>query len=877
MRTLRAVVLGGVIVSHGSAKEACELIQDLSKESRVPLLFSGDFEAGVAFRLTGTTWTGTAMLLGATGVPALARAAGARTAAEGRALGFHWAFAPVADVNVNPQNPIINVRSFGEDPAHVAKFTAAFVQGLQEGGMLATAKHFPGHGDVASDSHLTMPTVPGDRARLERVELAPFRAAIAAGVGSIMTGHLAVPGLGEDPAVPATLSRRILTGLLRQQLGFDGLIVTDALDMGGVKEKLDPAQACVRALAAGADVLLMPPDPAQARDAVVAAVEAGRVPKARLDEAVLRILRAKVKLGLFEAHRDPQAWQQPTGYVDVAEDFALEVATRGLTLVRDARDLVPLPPAGKTVLVSVLDKDEPEVGTVFAGAVAGARAGTAVHRLHAGSDATAVGAAAAAVAGADLVLAALHVKVRSYSGRIGLPPALAPLLAAVGAHERAVAVSFGDPYLVQALPKVAAYLCAFDGSRFAEQAAARALLGEAPIAGRLPITLPGVAGRGDGLSRYRAPAAVHAPDGSVLPKARDQAANEGFRPTLRQELQDLLKSAVAERVAPGAVAVVMRRGRFVVEAEWGNHEYGESQLVGRDTRWDLASLTKVCATLPVTLRLVAAGRLALDQKVGELLPAFRGEDKETVTVRHLLAHCAGLPPFERHYLTLSGKDAVVQAACATPLLHPPGTKTVYSDLGMIVLMACCERAGGAPFEQLFEREVRAPLGLERTGFGAAGTPVENAPPTEDCAWRKRVVRGEVHDENAFAMGGVSGHAGLFGTALDVARVGCAFLGGGAQGWLPPALVREATTRAEQGAGSTRMLGFDAFAPGGSGGSRLSPQAFGHTGFTGTSLWCDPRTDVCVVLLTNRVHPSRDNKKIDELRRKVYDLVAGAIE
>ena len=359
---IREVGLGGVVLSLGSALQAQALIADLQGVSKVPLLVAGDFEGGVSFRLTGTTNMGNQMLVGATGLSRLAREMGRVAGEEGRALGFHWSFSPVVDVNVNPRNPIINVRSFGADPGTVARMGVACIEGIQGAGLIACAKHFPGHGDVDSDSHLVMPTIPGDRERLERVELLPFRAAVNGGVGSIMTAHLAVPGLGEDPSVPATLSPKILTELLRDDMGFQGIVVTDALDMGGVGGELEPGEVSVRALIAGSDMLLMPPDPVAARDAVVAAVRSGRVPPARLDEAVGRLLRAKERLGLFSRTRRAGDWRQVVasrGNLAVAE----EIARRGVTLVKDDGGLLPL--SGRGLMITLSDQPGPQSGRVL--------------------------------------------------------------------------------------------------------------------------------------------------------------------------------------------------------------------------------------------------------------------------------------------------------------------------------------------------------------------------------------------------------------------------------------------------------------------------------------------------------------------------------
>lgn len=847
--------IGGVVISLGSTAEAAGLIADLQRHAALPLLVAGDFETSVAFRLRGATSLGNAMLLGAAGSSDLAEAAGRITAREARALGAHWVFAPVLDVNVNPANPIINVRSFGEDPAAVARLGTAFVRGVQGEGLLATGKHFPGHGDVSVDSHIDLPVVAGARERLDRVELAPFRAAIAGGLASIMTGHLAVPALCEEPGLPATLSRAALTGLLRETLRFDGIVVTDALDMGGVKQAFGGGEVAVRALAAGADLLLMPPAPAATRDALAAAVRDGRVPQGRLDEACLRLLRAKERLGLLAGGGlpDPE-WPDLVGSAG-HRLVARGIAARGLTLVRDRLGHVPLPRTPDLIL-TLLDKDEAATGAVLA------QAFPSVRHLRVPPEAgpERVEEARQALAAAQLPLVALHVRVRSYSGRIGLPGQFAPIADALRSQRRSVVVSFGNPYLLREMPDVSTYLCAFDGTPQMEGAVAEALAGTVPVVGRLPVTIPEAAERGTGLT--------------VLPGrdlARAEPAEEGFAPDLPARVAALLQAAVRERTFPGAVALVTRRGRIVAEVAAGRTTYADgAPPVRPDSLYDLASLTKVCATAPAILRLVAQGKLQLDQKVAAILPGFLGPEKDGVAVRHLLTHSAGLHPFHRWFTERSGKEAYVAATLADPLRYPPGTDTRYSDLGMILLMAIAERVSGREFAELCRDEVFTPLGMAGARFGRAGTPLDAAP-TEECVWRGRLVQGEVHDENAFAMGGVSGHAGLFGTARDVARLGNAFLAGG-RGWLPGPLAREAVRCQGVVAGSTRALGFDTFAPGASGGSRLAPEAFGHTGFTGTSLWCDPRLDLCIVLLGNRVHPTRDNPRIQAVRGALADLV-----
>ncbi|MBK8101316.1 MAG: serine hydrolase [Planctomycetes bacterium] len=861
------VGLGGVILSLGSVEQAAALVPQLQAAAKVPLLLAGDFEGGVAFRLTGATEMGNQMLVGAGRRAALARAMGEVTGREAKALGFHWVFAPVLDVNNNPLNPIINVRSFGEDPELVARLGAAFAAGVRSSGLLACGKHFPGHGNVDSDSHLALPTVPGDGERLRSIELRPFQVAAAAGLESVMTGHLAVPGLGEDPATPATLSRKILGDVLRTELGFTGLLVTDALEMGGVKNAFPAGEVAVRALLAGADVLLMPPDPKAARDAVVQAVQSARVPMARLDEAVLRILTAKARVGLLSGGgRVAADWRAQVGTAAGAA-VGGEIAARGVTVVRDPAGLVPLAAVRPWAIVTLLDKDDATVGAALPEALAerGVRTG-ARFRLHPGSSSAEVDAAVTALRAADGVVLAMHVKVREFSGTIGLPPALRPVAAALPADRPVVAISFGNPYLVQGLPANVAYACAYAGSPVQERAVADVLVGRQPATGRLPVSIPGVAAAGAGVT--------------FLP-GRDLAAGDpadhGIDPQLGERLHGLLAHAVQQRVFPGAVCVVARHGVVIAQVAVGRHDYdAKSAAVTLDTPWDLASLTKVCATTPAVLRAAAAGKLALDDPVQKWLPAFVGVGKERVTIRHLLAHAGGLPAYERYYRTIQGRDAIVAAAAAEGLMTEPGSTMTYSDLGFVLLMAVVERATGQPFADYVAQEVFAPLGMAGARFApTAGAPLA-APPTENDPARGGIVRGFVHDENAFAMGGISGHAGMFGTAFDVARVGVAFLGCG-RGFLPSALAQQAVAPAGLVPGSTRALGFDRLQSGGFGGTSVPAGAFGHTGFTGTSLWCDPGSGVGVVLLTNRVHPTRVNSGIAAVRQAVHDAVLAATE
>jgi beta-N-acetylhexosaminidase len=855
--------LGGVIVSLGRADEAIALVASLQRQSKVPLLFASDFEGGVAARLQGGCDLGNQMLVGATGLTRLSRAMGEITGDEARALGIPWVLAPVLDVNSNPDNPIINVRSFGEDPAAVARLGCAFAQGVRSRGALPCGKHFPGHGDVSTDSHLALPTVPGDGARLRAVELLPFARASQQGLESVMTGHLAVPGLGEDPALPATLSGKVLGDVLRGELGFRGLVVTDALEMGGVKNAFAPGEVAVRALLAGADVLLMPPDPRLARDAVVAAVAAGRVPVARLDDAVHRLLAAKERLGLLGdgPHGPADDWAQRLD-TEAGRRTADEIAARGVTLVRDPRALLPLARGAAWTVVSLTDRAAGDAarepardpgGEALADELRaqGVRVAAAVA---ADLDAEQLAAATAAMRSAERLVVALHVRVREFAGAIAVPPPIVAALAAVPAATPLAVVSFGSPYALRQLSADATALCVYTPGARRERAVARALAGGA-ITGRLPVAIPGVAAAGTGLTQLPGVELR-----SVAPEV------EGVDAALPQAIDELLAAAVGEGLFAGAVCMVARRGRIVATVANGRYRCDASAPPVRiDTPWDLDALTETCALLPAVLQLAARGRLRLDERVQERLPAFAGSAVGGATLRQLLAHSAPVPAAGALDRGLRGRQAILDA-----LAHAGNGDATTGDGGAdqraagLLAAAMVEAASGQPFDAFVRDAVWQPLGMSGACFVPAGGPPAQAPPTDDRVERGGIVQGRARDDLAWALGGVSGHAGMFATAGDVLRIGVALLASG-RGVLPAALVRDEVL-AKPAAAAARGLGV----------VREDDGAFGGIGATGTSLWCDPRRDVCVVLLANG-DGSRDGERLAALRRRLQQLVSSAID
>lgn len=483
--------VGGIIVSIGSPLDIAAKLNVLQQHARIPLLIASDLEGGSAMRLTGGTAFPTNMGVGATGRELDAYEMGRITAIEGRAVGIHLDFAPVADVNNNAANPIINTRSFGGDPTAVANLVSAEILGLQEHGMLATAKHFPGHGDTGTDSHISLPVVDAPWSRLDSVELVPFRAAIKSRVAAVMSAHIALPGIDSGRVRPATVTPSLLTGVLRDSLRFEGLVVTDALDMGGIVKSYGPGESAVLALLAGADILLQPADPRAAIDAVVAAVEQGRITQERVDASVRRVLELKRRLGLFKQRMVPLSGVMEAVATPEHLAIAADVTARSLVLVRDSAGVVEQLRARAQPVTLLTYADDPgsTLGNTLAAELRAAGYGVTTFRLWPASGAAAFDSARAALASSPVALVAASIRVSAWSGTISLPPRVAELVNQTAAAQPTVLVSFGSPYLLAQAPAVQGYLLAWAARPVNERAVAAALTGREAISGRLPIAL----------------------------------------------------------------------------------------------------------------------------------------------------------------------------------------------------------------------------------------------------------------------------------------------------------------------------------------------------------------------------------------------------
>jgi beta-glucosidase-like glycosyl hydrolase/CubicO group peptidase (beta-lactamase class C family) len=870
--------LGGVLlaadrtplgIERAQAYPTAALLNQLQRKARIPLLVAADFETGTAMRLVEGTSLPHLMAIAATGDPQDAYVAGKITAIEARATGVNWLFAPDSDVNSNPDNPIINIRSFGENPTHVAQLAAEFVRGAQANGVLATAKHFPGHGDTDVDSHIGLPIIRGERRQLEQVELAPFRAAIAAGVGAVMTGHLLAPAFEPDPGLPATLSSNIIEGLLRREMGFRGVVVSDALDMAGITLLYPPDRSAALAVAAGTDVLLIPPSPEAALESLRAAVRDGRLPMAKIDSAVGRILAAKARLRLPERHSvDLDRLNTIFGQPKFAR-AALSIADRGVTLVRDTANLLPLDAAKplRVLLVAISADPDPLPGDGLENEIRWRvdsltvqRADTALHPARAVELPPATSY--------DVAIVALYVRVADRKGTVGLPDVESALLRRILAHEqRTVVACLGNPYLATQFPEAQTWIAAFSTQPVAEQAIGRAIFGQVPIGGRLPVSVPGVAATG----------AVSRSSGN--PMTLEPATSEmtgQLKPAF-----DLLDRATADRAFPGGVLGVGHENRLVIHA-FGRLAYDWKAGVREDTIYDVASLTKPVVTTTLLMQLMEAGVLGLSAPVSRYLPEWipapaTAAANQDATVADLLRHSAGLPAHRDYFLRSKGYQAILARVFAEPLDNPPGTKIVYSDLDFMLLGEIVRRVTGEPVDQLARERIFEPLGMNHSLFMKEPPKrlrARIAPTENDNTWRKRLLRGEADDANAFAMGGVAGHAGLFSTAGDLAAFCQMLLNGGLYAHrrlLDRTTIAQFTARQSIG-GSAFALGWDVPTGASSSGRYFSPASYGHNGFTGTSIWIDPQKSLFAILLTNRVYPSAENTKIRQVRPALHDAI-----
>ncbi len=908
--------VGGFVVSLGNIYEQAMLLNSLQKYAKIPLLVSSDYEYGLGMRLLGGVSFPSNMAFGATRDSSLVYEFGRVVGEEARSVGVGQVYAPVSDVNDNPENPIINVRSFGENQHLVARLASAFATGVQSEGAIATAKHFPGHGDTQVDSHIGLPVVNFGYSRLDTMELVPFRADIAAGIKSVMVAHIAFPKLDSQPNVPGTLSPVITTDLLKDSLGFHGLVVTDAMTMQGVTKEFSAADAAIRAVKAGADIVLMPPDNTVAIDAIVNAVKRGEISESVIDNAVRKILEVKSELHLnterfVNLNEIPQVVGSENHLM-----LAEQAARRSITIVKNNNDVLPLQfdQPDRVLCLVVSDNGNPMVASYFSQELMKRYKDVRFVQIDPSSNEIDFQNAMDAVTNADIVLIPSFISWSAGLGTVDFPPQVQSFLQKVSASGKpTVMVSFGNPYLLRSVPDVSAYVCAYGNMRVSIQAAVEALFGEINVSGKLPVTIPGAAAYGTGID---------------IPKTSfrfvtDDPQEAGFTRHGLAKLGSVVNYWIADSAFPGAQLVVAKNGLVAVDKAYGTFDYDPlSRKVKLNTMFDLASLTKVMATTQAAMRLYGEGKLDLNAPVAKYIPQFGVNGKEKVTIKNLMVHDSGLPPdppyhlwhtaaipdTQLHRLLLHPMDFIMpdsfgsnwdtahqamwDSLYATPLVYPTGTKESYSDINFLILGKVIEKITGMPLNDYLEKNFYQPLGMTHTMFTPPLSLTQECITEEYDSVAHQYIQGYVHDENSRSLGGVAGHAGLFSTASNLARLMQMMLNGGVYDghrYLQDSVIALFTRR--QSNLSTRGLGWDtkvSRAPGSptrdipdywgnSAGKFFSPGSWGHLGYTGTSVWVDPVRHLIVLLMTNRVCPTRLDEKIGRARPRIHDAVIEALE
>jgi len=865
--------IGGIIFMAGDIYGQAIMTQKMQDLSKLPLWISQDMEFGAAMRVQGTTRFTPAMGIAATGNPDNAFIKGQITAREAKALGVHQIYAPVLDVNNNPANPVINVRSYSADPDMVSEYGEAFIRGIESEGLLATAKHFPGHGDTDVDSHLALPVIRHDYTRLDSMELKPFRSAIQNGLRSVMTAHIAFPNISSNPETPGTLDPEILNGILVDTLGFDGLIVTDGLEMSGITARYSPGDAVVRALHAGADIMLISPDEMTAIYEVERAVERGQLKEERIDLSVQKILKLKKENGLFESleiniHDLSRQIQAPE-YRTAADRIARE----SITLLKNNRNILPIRDMDyqRVVVLAVSDDQSGTTGSVLAREMRKYHANVSFHVLDRRTSTEEKQMILNDVRSSDLLVIGSFIFVRSHQPMQLTNDQRLFLRELESMNKPSVLIAFGNPYVISELEGTDVHLLAWSGTTQQVQQTVPAMFGGARISGRIPVDIPGMYDIGAGLSMPHSGLRVDHPESA------------GLSTDSLMVLDEIMQSAIEDSVFPGGAIAVVKDGVIAWQKGYGYHDYNKTIAVQETDVFDLASLTKIVATTTAIMKLYDEGELDLDDPVSKYIPEFNNSEKRSITIRQLLLHTSGLPAFRIYVDRFQTREEIIQAIRNEPLENKPGEKYVYSDLGFILLAEIVEELSGLSIDRYMQSNFYYPMGMYAAQFNPArlGTWMRRRiPPTEiDHIYGRDIVQGLAHDERAFFMDGIAGHAGLFASARDLAAWAQMMLNKGTyigREYLKPETVDLFTGHRSNI--NHRGLGFDRKSEGFSSAGQLSGlQTFGHLGFTGTSIWIDPEAGIAVILLTNRTFPYRSyGSEIRNVRPAVVDAVMRSI-
>ena len=865
--------VGGIIFMQGDIYGQAVMTNELQQLAKTPLWITQDMEFGAAMRVRGTTRFTPAMGIAASGNPANAYLKGKITAREAKALGVHQIFAPVLDVNNNPDNPVINVRSFSGEPEMVTEYGNHFIEGAHSEGILATAKHFPGHGDTDTDSHLALPTITHNYDRIESLELVPFRATIENGLQSVMSAHIAYPNISENVGRPTTLDESILQRILVDTLNFDGLIVTDGLEMQGITDHYSPGEAVILSLLAGADVMLISPDELTAIADVEKAVEKGRISEERIEHSARKLLKLKKEKGVLDRPKvDLDALNRDINRLDY-QAIADKIARESVTVLKNEGDILPITAASfpNILVVSVTDNNSGAGGTL-AREIRNYHPNVTHRTIDERTSREEEQEILKAADKADLIVIGSFIMVRSHQP-IQLPEKQRKIIEkVVKKSPPSVLMAFGNPYIVRDLPDVDSHIMAWSSATNQVRQSVPALFGASPVRGKLPAEIPGHYELGDGISL----------DHTTL--RFDSPESAGMRTDSLLNIDMVMQEAIDDSVFPGGVVGVMKDGAMIWNQGYGYHDYTKTRAVSSSDIYDLASLTKVVSTTTAIMKLVDKEKIALDDRVYNYIPEFDTDEKREITIQQLLLHTSGLPAFQIYVDKLKTRGEILEAVRNEPLENKPGEKYVYSDLGFILLAEIVEEVSSSRIDQYLRGQMFYSMGMNSTHFNPqnVGRWVTNRiPPTEiDDIFHRGTVQAVAHDERAYFMDGIAGHAGLFSSTTDLAKYAQMLLNGGYYGtrqYLSPETVRSFISH--QSPINQRGFGFDRKSDEGfsTAGTLTGLNTFGHLGFTGTSMWIDPDENIAIILLTNRTYPSRDfGARISEIRAKISDTVMKSI-
>lgn len=893
--------VGNLIFMKGTPEKQVKLTNDYQKlAAKVPLLIGFDGEWGLDMRLKNTYRFPWNMTLGAIENPKLIEKLGERIGEQCKRVGIHINFAPVVDVNTNPNNPIIGNRSFGEKKENVAEKSIAFTKGMQHAGVLANAKHFPGHGDTATDSHKTLPTINFSEQRIDSIELYPFKKQFDAGVASVMTAHLSIPSLELNPSLPSSLSEKVVTGLLKDELGFQGLIFTDGLNMKGAANYATAAEINLAAFIAGNDILLIPQDVPNTVKLFKESVENGSLAEERLDFSVKKILKAKFLVGLDTFNPIPEY-----GLLDDLNTVKDEVLHRSLlknviTLVKDKFNNVPITnlESKKIAYVSLGDAK----GNHFSETLQKYARVDVVSDKH-------LGGLLRKLKRYDLVIVGFHKSNKNPWKSYKFSNKDLVWLQEIARNKQVILDVFASPYSllqVKTFENIDGVIVSYQNSKLAQELSAQAIFGAFGIKGKLPVSINGDFVAGTGITTK-----------SLKRLAYTIPEEVGMSSLRLSDIDRYIDTILKQKMAPGGQILVARNGKVIYDKSFGYQTSNRRRKVKDSDLYDLASLTKILATLPVIMKLEENKKLSLFSDLDDLLPSYKDSNKDALNLKLILSHYAKLKswiPFyvktldsvtgkiskeyyrtkkskefnikvaKNLYLRSSYKDSIKNRIKDSDLRERVGYK--YSDLGYYILKDVIEKKYKKSLDKIVQQEFYKSLGMNRTTY----LPLQKyswkeiVPTEKDNYYRNQLLRGYVHDMGAAMQGGVGGHAGLFSNANDIAKIMQMYLQKGYYGgiqYFEPETIRKFNKRYYPEVKNRRGLGFDK--------PQINPRekptcgcvsehSFGHSGFTGTYTWADPDSGILYVFLSNRVYPTMKNRKLvkSNVRTKIQQAIQQAI-